>query len=413
MFYKYFTCIAFLVALFFCASNLSAEENWERWRGPNQDGHITDASLPVKWSNKNVLWKQKLPGDGQSSPCVWGDRIFLTAALERGRKRLVLCLDRNTGKIVWNKEAWQGEPEQAHKMNGWASATCTTDGKRVYAFFGHAGGLFCYSVEGELLWNKKLGNFDSPWGTASCPVLVDDLVIQNCDADKGAYIVAFNKKTGKQKWRTKRDDRRGWSTPILINVEGHQELVINGDTGVRAYNPKTGEELWFCKSFIGRGTPTVTPAKNGLLIVVNGKPRDCYAIRPGGKGDVTKTHMVWHTPRRGRDLPSPVAIGKQALIVNMKGILSSYETDSGKIITTNFRLRGNYSATPIVCNGKAYFINEAGVTSVIEPGKKPKVLATNSLNPADNETFRSSITPHRGQLLIRSTKMLYCIGKAN
>ncbi len=391
--------------------NLFAEENWARWRGPNQDGHITDAKLPEKWSSDDVVWKKELPGNGQSSPCVWDDKIFLTTALERGRKRIVLCLDRNNGDILWQKQAWKGEPESTHRMNGWASASCTTDGEHVYVFFGHAGGLFCYTVEGKLVWNKPLGQFESHWGTAACPVLVGDLVIQNCDADRGAYIIAFDKKNGKQKWRTKRDDRRGWSTPILINVDGHDELVLNGDTGVKAYNPLTGEELWFCKSFNGRGTPTVTPAKNGLILAVNGKPGDCYAIRPGGKGNVTATHRIWHTPRRGRDLSSPVAIDNQMLIVNMKGILTTMDTESGKLLSKPIRLGGNFSATPIACNGKAYFINESGVTSVVQPGKTPNVISTNKLNPEDDEIFRASITPHRGQLLIRSTKVLYCVGK--
>ncbi|VAX38276.1 hypothetical protein MNBD_PLANCTO02-1953 [hydrothermal vent metagenome] len=406
------TSFVLLLFVFLLTSQtLFSKGNWARWRGPNQDGHTTDATLPEKWSDKNVLWKQKLPGIGQSSPCIWGDKIYLTAALERGRKRLVLCLSRKTGKIIWQKEAWQGVPEPTHRMNGWASSTCVTDGKRVYAFFGRAGGLYCYSAQGELLWNKKLGNFDSPWGTAACPVLVDDLVIQNCDSDNGAYIVAFDKKTGKQKWRTRRDDRRGWSTPVLLDVNGHQELVLNGDTGVKAYNPQTGKELWFCKSFTGRGTPTVTLAKSGLLMVVNGKPGDCYAIRPGGKGNVTKTNRLWHTKRRGRDLSSPVCIQEQVLIVNMKGILSSYQTKTGKILDS-IRVGGNYSATPIACNGKAYFINEAGETSVVQPGKTLKVLFKNKLTSENDEIFRASITPHQGKLFIRSTKVLYCIGKA-
>src|SRR5262245_398879 len=264
------------------AAAVSAESNWPRWRGPRQDGHTTDANLPRQWSAANIVWKTELPGIGQSSPIIWGERMFLTSALGRGEQRLVLCVDRKSGKILWQQTAWKGEPEPSHVMNGWASASCVTDGQIVVAFFGR-GGLHAYTAEGQPLWSRDLGRFESPWGTAACPILVDDLVVQNCDADEDAYLIALNKRTGMEVWRSKRRDYRGWSTPIVIDTGTRRELVLNGHEGVQAYDPATGRELWFCKSFNGRGEPTVTPAGD-LLLVVNGLAGDFYSIRPGGEG---------------------------------------------------------------------------------------------------------------------------------
>eukprot|EP00913_Durusdinium_trenchii_P005649 g5267.t1 len=374
--------------------------------------------LDLALSNFAVQELARVPGSVlpelfpvQSSPVIWGDRIFLTAAENRGQKRTVLCINRNDGQILWKKVAWTGESEPTHRMNGWASATCATDGKHVYAFFGKGGGLFCYTVGGELVWNKELGEFTSPWGTAASPILVGDLVIQNCDADANAYIVAFNKTTGKQVWKTARENKRGWSSPILVKAAGREEVVVNGHSGARAYDPATGKLLWYCKSFNGRGSPTVTPSDSGLLHVVNGLRGDIYAVKPGGSGTVTGTHMAWHTPRGGgRDLPSPIAIGKYLLVINMKGILTVYDTATGKELSKT-RVGGNYSATPIAYQGHAAFIGENGETLIVKPGKQPTLIARNKLGQQGREIYRASITPSDGQLFIRSTTTLYCIGK--
>src|SRR4051794_13900728 len=226
----------------------AADSNWPRWRGPTQDGHSSDQGLPTKWSAADIAWQTALPGIGQSSPIVWGDRIFLTSAEGQGAERLVFCVDRQTGKLLWKQTAWKGKPESSHALNGWASATCVTDGQVVVAFFGR-GGLHAYTVDGQHLWSRDLGTFESPWGTAACPIMVDDLVVQNCDSDQDAYLAAFDKQTGKQVWRMKRRDHRGWSTPIVINPGTRRELVLNGHEGVQAYDPASGQELWFCHSF--------------------------------------------------------------------------------------------------------------------------------------------------------------------
>ena len=404
-----FAALAALSQLVLVAASLAADANWPRWRGPHGNGHSADAQLPVKWSAADVVWKTSLPGIGQSSPIVWGEQIFLTAALNDGRERLVFAVDRKSGKILWQQTAWKGEPEPTHKMNGWASATCVTDGQIVVAFFGR-GGIHAYSVEGKHLWSRDLGPFAGPWGTSACPILVDDLVVQNCDADENAFLIALEKRTGKDVWRTKRRDHRGWSTPILVDADGRRELVVNGHEGVQAYDPATGRELWFCQSFNGRGEPTVTPAGD-LLCVVNGLAGDIYSVRPGGNGDVTATHMAWHTPRRGgRDCPSPIVVGDLIIVCDMGGVATCYRANSGEVLWKE-RLSGKVSGSPIAAGGLVYFLNEAGRTIVIKPGPALEVVAENDVPAGADEIFRASLTPVGGQMLLRSTKVLYCVGR--
>jgi outer membrane protein assembly factor BamB len=249
------------------AGETPTQSNWSRWRGPAGDGHVPGIPLPVRWDAKSVMWKVPLKGIGQSSPIVWDDRIFLTSALDNGRQRMVFCNDARDGHLLWERTAWTGEPEEVHQMNSWASATCATDGHIVVASFGK-GGLHAYSLDGEHLWSRDLGPFEGPWGTAACPVIVGDLVIQNGDADANAFLMGLDKRTGRTIWTTPRFNSRGWSTPILIDAANRKELVLNGHNGVTAYDPATGKELWFCKSFNGRGEPTITPAGD-ILCAVN------------------------------------------------------------------------------------------------------------------------------------------------
>lgn len=393
----------------FCPES-RAESNWPVWRGPHGNGHSLETGLPAEWSAQSVLWKQPLPGEGQSSPVIWGERIFLTSALEGGRKRVVLCCDRRTGKILWEQVAWSGDDvEPIHKMNSYASATCATDGEHIYAFFGRGGGLFCYTVDGKPLWRKPLGEFAGPWGTAASPMLVDNLVIQNCDADENALLIAFDRETGEEVWSAEREDFRGWSTPVLIETAGRRELVLNGHTGAKAYAPATGQELWHSPAGRGRGSPTVAFA-NGLLHFVEGRRGGTiYAVHPGGNGDVAATHRLWSQPRRGgRDLPSPLVIGKHVLVATMDGILHCYESPTGEVLWRQ-RLPGTYSASPVSYDGLAFFLNEDGQTAVLKPGETPRILHRNRLDAETGEIFRASITPLGGKLFIRSNRALYCI----
>jgi outer membrane protein assembly factor BamB len=323
---------------------------------------------------------------------------------------MVICVDRNNGDIRWQHVAWSGQPEPSHEMNGWASATCATDGQRVYAFFGRGGGLHCYTVEGTHLWSRDLGQLTGPWGTAASPLLVGKLVIQNCDADENAYIVAFDKESGEEVWKVNRPNHRGWSSPILVNTGERDEVVVNGHTGVTAYAPDTGEQLWFCACERGRGSPTVTPA-GGLLFLANGlSGGGAYCVRPGGSGDVTESRRLWFTRRGGRDLSSPIVIGDAMLIMGLRGaILTCYDTRNGDELWTK-RIGGQVSASPISYDGLAFFMVESGDTVVIDPNSEMKIVATNSVEAAADEEFRASITPSDGQLFLRSNQHLYCVG---
>ncbi len=404
---RWFAVCSFAMAL----AGVVRADNWPQWRGPHGDGHSAESALPVRWDAKSIVWKVALPGAGQSSPIIWGERIFLTAALDKGRKRVVFCVDRRKGDILWQRDAWTGAPEPSHPMNGWATATCATDGEHVVAFFGK-GGLHCYSVDGKHLWSRDLGAFLGPWGTSASPIIVGDLVIQNCDAVGQASIIAVNKSSGKTVWQTPRaePERGGWSTPVLVSAAGRQELVLNGEKEVTAYDPETGKPLWSCKSFAGRGEPTVTPG-NGLVFVVNGLAGDIYAIRPGGTGDVTDSQMAWHTPRKGgRDQPSPILAGKYLIVADMKGLTTCYDSDTGKILWKE-RLRGAFTSSPIAAGDFVYFQNEAGETFVLHPGPKMNVVAENSLGAGAAEVFRASLTPSEGQIFSRSQTHLYFIGK--
>lgn len=402
---------AFLCLLLGTTTSLSfAQDNWPRWRGPQQNGHYSGDNLPLEWNDSNIKWRTDLPGRGQSTPCIWGDRIFLTSAKEDGKERIVLAIDKNTGELLWQKTVWTGTPERAHALNGWASPSCATDGERVYAFFGFAG-LHCLTVDGEEVWKKDLGEFDEGGrGTGASPILVREMLIQNCDAEKDSRLMAFDKRTGEEIWTTTRENAQGWSTPILITVDNHEELILNGDSRVTAYNPDTGKELWFCKSFTGRGAPTVTYA-NGLLHLINGKPGEGYAVRPGGSGDVTDTHMVWHSRRpKGRDLPSPVVVGKYLVSVNMDGLYSCFDSLSGEQLWLG-RVGGRHLASPVSFRGKAVFLEETGITHIIDPGDQFVLEHSNKVTRhSDEELFRSSPVPSDGHVYLRSTDALYKIG---
>ncbi|HVA51630.1 MAG TPA: PQQ-binding-like beta-propeller repeat protein [Pirellulales bacterium] len=407
------TCriVVMALACWLSAAVSHAQTPWPRWRGPRGDGHSTETKLPVKWGNGDIDWKAPLPGVGESSPVIWQDKLFLTSAEDGGRRRNVLCLDRRGGKLLWKQSVqFDGQPEGLHKMNTFASPTCVTDGEVVVAFFGRAG-LHAYSVAGKHLWSNDLGQFDNPWGVGASPVLVGDLVVQNGDADSNAFLAAYDKRTGKTVWRVPRPDHRGWSTPILLDVDGRQELILNGHTGVTAYAPASGKELWFCAGFNGRGEPTATPGK-GLVFLVNGLPGDIYAVKPGGQGDVTQTRMAWHTPRKSRrDLPSPILIDDYLMVVGMDGIAVCYDAPTGAVVWQE-RVAGNCSASPIAAAGLAYFLSEDGTVVVIKPGRQFEEVARNKIAAAGDEVFRASPAACAGQIFLRSDRVLYCVGRS-
>lgn len=402
-----------LLALALPPAEVRAEKNWTQFRGPTGRGHSADENVPLMWSSKSVRWKTRLKGKGQSSVVNWGERLFVTGASDNGRERHVSCVDAGTGRVNWEQTVKCAFPEKPHRMNSYATPTCATDGERVVAFFG-PGGLHCYDLEGNILWSREFGDFPGPWGVAASPVIVGSMVVQNCDAEGTSSLVALDLATGEPIWQTKREDkpRGGWSTPVLIEVAGKKELVLNGEQGVRGYDPKTGRELWFCRGFNGRGSP-VPDFADGLLFVVNGKPGDAYAVRPGGSGDVTKSHMAWHAPRRGgRDLPSPAVVGDFVVVASMSGLATCYSAKSGEVLwQEHLGVKGEYASAPLVVNGHLMFQTVyGGKTVVIKPGRKFEVVGVNDLGAEVDEAFRATLSPINGKIYARSHSMLYCIG---
>ena len=388
-------------------------EEWSQWRGPRGDGHSGAKDLPIKWSKQNVLWRTRIPGRGQSSPVAWGNRIYLTSATDGGRKRVVLAVDGTTGKIVWERVAATVEAEQIHNMNTWATPTCATDGERVVAYFGH-GGLYCYGVNGRLQWQQELGALaTSGWGVGSSPIVLANKVIQVCDGDNQAFLIAIDLERGKTVWKTPRPKNRSFSTPLLVTTEKRRELVVNGHAGMRGYDPETGRELWSCSGGSGRGTPSVVSAE-GMVIAVSGRSRgagDMIAVRAGGSGDLTQ-NVVWKTRRGGRDIPSPIVVGHYVLSANLRpGVAACYDLRTGRLTWKQRLGVGGFTSSPIAANGLVYTVSESGTTVVFRPGDRFEQVARNKLRSDEDETFRASLMPYRGRIYCRSDKYLYCIGK--
>jgi outer membrane protein assembly factor BamB len=305
-------CISLWASLVVQAGELIAGDskpihhsNWPRFRGPAGDGHSPEGNLPTAWGPKNqVAWRTKLPGAGASSPVVWGDRIFLTAALDKGHKRILLCVNRKDGSIRWQRTVSSGNPGPTHALNHHASSTCVTDGVHVWSFFGK-GGLFCHSVEGGLVWERQVGDFLSVWGTAASPILHGDRLIVNCDQDSEltsvpakelpskASLLAVHKLTGKTIWQTPRFASRGWSTPVVVRApDGREQLVLNGPDGVHGYDPQNGRDIWVSRRQVLFGEPSVV-AGHGLIFALSGRPGPMVAVRQGGAGDVTDKLTAW------------------------------------------------------------------------------------------------------------------------
>lgn len=408
--------IPVLIAFAF-SGDLLAEDNWAQFRGPTGRGHSVATDVPTSWDESKIAWKTELKGSGQSSPVVWDDQIFLTGASEDGTERYVMSLSKKDGSLLWSETIKSDSPEEIHKMNSRATPSCVTDGENVVAFFGPAG-IHCFTTEGEKKWEVDLGVFAGSWGIAASPIIVDGKVIQNCDSMGVSRLVALSLEDGSEIWSTPREEkpRGGWSTPILIDTGERQELVLNGEFGVRGYDPESGKELWFCEGFNGRGAP-VPDFYGGNLYVVNGKPGDTYCVKPGGSGDVTKTHRLWSSSRKGgRDLPSPAVVDGYLFISSMSGIVSCYDAETGDVFYTERLVEEGaveVAAAPLVANGLIYLQTvTGGDVAVIRPGRELDIVSINSLGmEAKDEIFRATITPTGGQLLIRSGTTLYAIGE--
>ena len=358
---------------------------WPRWRGPSGQGQVAAGQYTDKWSPTTSVWKVSVPGRGNSSPIVWGDRLFLTTGYNNGEKLSMLAYSRADGKMLWETSIPQNGVEYPHAKNGFASATPATDGQYVYASFGRHG-LFAFDFNGKIIWQHKFGIIDNYHGPAGSPVLYQDRIFIYQDANpapgQAAFVGAFDKKTGKPIWQTPRSENVGWGTAVVITTGTRDELIVSSQRRVAAYDPDSGKELWSARGMSFEVIPTPVVG-HGLVFASSGRAGPTLAIRPGGSGDVTSTHVAWSSPRGSPFVPSGIIVGDLLYLINdMQSILTVVEAATGKPVYQDrlgVALREGFSASPVHVNGKIYFTNDEGQTFVVEHGRTFKLLHVNEL----------------------------------
>lgn len=360
---------------------------WPRWRGPSGQGYVAPGKYANTWApNRNFKWRVPVPGAGNSSPIVWADRLYLTTAQNNGAKLSLLAFNRADGKQLWESVVpTDGMIEHVHQKNGHASATPVTDGRMIYASFGRHG-LVGFDMAGKIVWHRKFGTIDNYHGPAGSPVLYKDRIFLYQDHEgtpsQRAFVAAFDAKTGKTIWETPRTETVGWGTPVVVNSGTRDELIVNSQRRVTAYDPETGKELWTVRGMTFEVIPTPVVG-DGLVFTSSGRAGPTFAIRPGGSGDVTKTHVVWSTPKGSPFVPSGIVHDGLLYLVNdMQSILTVYEAQTGTLVyqgRMGVAQREGFSASPVVVNDELYFTNDDGETFVVRAGREFTLLHTNSL----------------------------------
>ncbi|MEO2015797.1 MAG: PQQ-binding-like beta-propeller repeat protein [Fuerstiella sp.] len=441
------TRIALTLCVFvacFDAPAVAAENNWPQFRGADARGVSTNQGLPITWSaTENVVWKTDLPGRGWSSPIVWGDRVFVTSVVNIGTTEepkkglyfggdrpelpdsvhqwIVFCLDLESGKTLWQKQVHEGKPQTAiHLKSSYASETPITDGERVYAYFGNVG-VFCFDLEGELLWEKRLEPHKTRngWGTASSPVLHEGRLYLVNDNDEDSFLLALDSKTGDEVWRTQRDEKSNWATPFIWKNADRVEIVTPGTGQVRSYDV-SGELLW---SFKGMSSITVAMPfeHHGLLYVSSGyvgdrKSRPIYAIKPGATGDISLAEdetsndsIVWCQKMAGPYNPSTLIYEDRLYVLYDFGFIACFNPTTGEPVFRKQRIpQGRaFTTSPWGYAGKVFCLNEDGVTYVMKSGDELEILHKNTLAEDDMAMATPAIIGDR--LLIRTSARIYCI----
>ncbi|MFN3649532.1 MAG: PQQ-binding-like beta-propeller repeat protein [Armatimonadota bacterium] len=398
-----------------------AAAHWPSFRGPNASGVSPVRGLPLKWdaaAGTGVRWKTPIRGLGHSSPVVWGDRVYVTSAVsgkenpelkvglygdirpvedDTVHRWLVFCLDRKSGKVLWERTAHEGVPKvKRHTKATQANPTMATDGKHAVAFFGSEG-LYCYAPDGKLLWKKDFGVLDSgyfmvpaaQWGFASSPVIHDGVVVVQCDVQKGGFVAALDVRNGSELWRTPRNDVPTWGTPTVHTANGRTQVIVNGWKQIGGYDLKTGAELWRLTG--GGDIPVPTPVvAHDLIFITNahGRMAPIYAIRLDAKGDIslpegatTNAHVAWSTHREGGYMQTPIVYGDHLYVCRDNGALSCYEARTGARVYQE-RLgtgRTGFTASPVAADGRLYFTSEDGDIYVVKAGEKFELLSVNPM----------------------------------
>ncbi len=431
----------FAICLLPCA--VSNPANWPQWRGPQGSGVSPEKDLPGEWSaKKNIQWKTPIPGRGHSSPVVWGKRVFLTTSFEgpvapgarapkhtvQGKDFLhpdsvgadhsytlrVLALDAETGKILWEKIAYEGTVyDNRHRKNTYASPTPVTDGRHVYVFFGSEG-LYCYDFKGNLVWKASVGPLGTlGMGTGISPVLYENLVILQCDQEyegEGAFIAAVDKKTGKQVWRAERKEAVTWATPVLVRTPERAELVTSGAYHIVSYDPASGRELWRTEGLMSNAIPSPVAGHNMVFVSTGYPAKRVVAIRLGYSGDLNGPPAIaWRYDKGTAYVPSPILYGDYLYLVTDKGILSCLDAKTGAVKYDNGRVPApaTFSASLWAFDDKVFLTSEDGDTYVVKAGPNHQILGVNPLG----EPVYATPAVSGGRIFIRGDKNLYCIRK--
>ncbi|TWT65226.1 outer membrane protein assembly factor BamB family protein [Allorhodopirellula solitaria] len=419
------------------------DQNWPQWRGPNGSGKTSATEVPSRWGpDLNVNWRVELPEPGNSTPVVWGDRIFVTQPVSESNLRALICFDRKTGQELWRRGITYSKSESSHKTNPYCSASPVTDGQHVIAWFGSAG-LVCYDVEGNEMWRRDLGKQNHMWGYGSSPILYQDLCLLNFGPGEREFLIAVDKTTGETRWKIDSLDdeaerkwsgpendgnandfnsdksrserlRGSWNTPIIVHVDadstnpdsddGHDELVAVLPRRVQGFNPLTGERLWTC----GDVAPLayVSPMQSGdTIVVLGGYGGASFAVQAGGHGDVTSTHRVWHRPQDSGWLGTGVAHEGVIYISGIDGILSCFDVQSGEEFwKERIGGGGTWASITQTADGRMFLLDKSGRTTVFEPNREEfKEVAVNELN----ETTNASVVIAGSDLLIRTNEALW------
>jgi len=427
-------------------------QNWPSFRGERASGVANGKPTPTKWDavkGENVLWKVSIPGLSLASPVVWGDRVFIVTAISSDAANeksfrhglygdvephadmakhtwKVYALDKRTGKIIWERVAYEGVPKtKRHPKSSQASSTPATDGKHIVAFFGSQG-LYTFDWKGTLLWSKDLGPMnagwfydpDYEWGSASSPIIYKNMAIVQCDIQKNSFIAAIDLKTGKQIWRTERDEIPSWGTPTIYEnpATKHNELITHATKFIRGYDPMTGKELWRLgpNSEVTAPTPFVA---HDLIFVTNGYRfiQPIYAIKPGARGDISlkgdatsNENIAWSTKHGGPYMPTPVVYGDLFYTTNNSGILTVYNAKTGeRVYQQRIGNGGAYSASVVAADGKIYFSSEDGDIFVVRAGPKYELLAQNPTG----EVLMATPAISDGIIFVRGINNLYAIAE--
>lgn len=406
------------------APQLASSADWSQFRGPDGSGTSDETGLPLEWSaQENIAWKTDLPGPGTSSPIVVGERIFLTYYTGYGLSeerpgdlsqlgRHLACIQRRDGKPLWSQPIPNRGPDEEFQgfqaLHGFASSTPVSDGQRVYVFAGTSG-VAAFDISGRPLWLQSVGTGTHNWGSATSPVLHENLVIVNASVESGA-LVALDKNRGNQVWRAE-GIARAWNTPILVQApDGGTELVISMQGAVVGYDPSTGKELWRCRGIDDYIVPSAI-AHEGVVYAIGARQNTALAVRAGGRGDVSESHVLWRIGK-GSNVSSPVYYeGHLYWISESRGVAYCVDAATGEV---KYEERvsprpDRVYASPVAADGKVYYVSREEGTFVVAARPEYELLAHNDLSP-DTSVFNGTPAVSNGQLLLRSNQSLYCIG---